>query len=197
MSIQKVLEICLRMCMVALQQTKRESCLRICYHWAEILSGSLALTGRGSEKSLDLLTLVGSKRSWMYWELIIVVWCVMRRMAHGHSHFDTVLRSKIDGIPKEFDTVFRRSTLTLLQIPIEYRVTLRGEHNTNIYCCKHCSEDLVTPSSMLFNDALLGFAELEGDLVIVYRCPGCFEVLYHHVTDIRVRMFLEHQSSKK
>ncbi|MCP3685190.1 MAG: hypothetical protein GY861_21205 [bacterium] len=89
----------------------------------------------------------------------------------------------------------RGNTKTLIDIPLKYRTTLQGSHNENVYMCKCCCEDLTT-GFPLFGEALIGFAELNGELVIVYRCPACQEILYHHAMDVRVKMFLEYISER-
>jgi hypothetical protein len=62
------------------------------------------------------------------------------------------------------------SPITILDIPIKYRMALVGRYNGSVLRC-FCERD---------NSKAIGFSELNGEVVIIKECPDCFRKWYHH-----------------
>jgi hypothetical protein len=64
-----------------------------------------------------------------------------------------------------------------MKIDKKYHVKLQGIHNLGVYDCPYCDNRMIT---RLLKHAL-GFAEWNGDIVVVIQCDKCFEKFYFHV----------------
>ena len=60
---------------------------------------------------------------------------------------------------------------TILDIPIKYRMKLKGKYNAEVTRC-FCGSDDSKP---------IGFSECRGEVVIVKECQECYKKFYHHV----------------
>ena len=60
--------------------------------------------------------------------------------------------------------------ITILDIPLKYRMPLQGKYNRAVLRCFCGSDELKA----------IGFAEFNGEVVVIKECGECFEKCYHH-----------------
>lgn len=68
--------------------------------------------------------------------------------------------------------------ITIMDVPIEYRVPFRGEYNAGVLRCPNCDNSFINET----DSKIIGFAELNGQVVLIQECQKCFEKCYYHVS---------------
>jgi hypothetical protein len=79
-------------------------------------------------------------------------------------------------------------------IPIRFRTYLRGKPNRGILWCEICSADFGWLTGDML-DKVFGFAERNGQIFVVYRCPECQEIQYHHAETQLVEAYFDYMES--
>lgn len=78
--------------------------------------------------------------------------------------------------------------ITILEIPIKYRMPLVGKYNGNVLRC-FCGGD---------GAKAIGFSEFNGEVVVIKECPNCFKKWYHHCRQMRsARTYIHYMELKQ
>ena len=52
-----------------------------------------------------------------------------------------------------------------------------GKYNSNVITCAYCNGDLCITDRA---NETIGYAEKDNQVFVVYRCPHCYEIMFHH-----------------
>ena len=68
---------------------------------------------------------------------------------------------------------------TINDVPMKYRVPLMGTYNVGVLRCPDCNNSFICQT----DSKIIGFAELNGCVVLIQECQECFERCYYHVSN--------------